>query len=313
MKGMFVWLIAAGLVASLARDALSQSPQAPPRPRPPDAVRTPQPRSIRPAAADSVRLLARQIETLKARHQEDIRQFESLHALALEEKATRTAQRVTELIQRRQMDYQSQLAALEKRIERIGKPDAPAAVLADPNAPAAPAAGRAAPNFTLAGFDGRAVRLSDLRGKIVVLEWCNFACPYSIYHYDTKLTMVTLAQKYQAKNVVWLAINSTHDATPQANRDFAQAHKLPYPVLDDSAGPTAKSYGALTTPHMFVIDPAGRIAYEGAIDNAPLGAVPAGQEYINYVDEALRDLIDGKPRVGIARTIPYGCAVSYPQ
>jgi peroxiredoxin len=170
--------------------------------------------------------------------------------------------------------------------------------------------GKRAPAFELNSFDGKTVSLSDYRGKIVVLEWFNFECPLSRYHYETKNTMVELAKKYKGKNVVWLAVNSTSHTTPEPNKTFAERHKLPYLILDDRSGKVGRAYGAQTTPHMYVIDPRGRIVYEGAIDDSPLGKKKEG--VVNYVDNALAELTARKA-VSTPKTKPYGCTIKYAQ
>jgi len=175
-----------------------------------------------------------------------------------------------------------------------------------------PGAGRKAADFTLKSFDGKTVSLSDYKGKIVVLEWFNFECPFSIYHYKTKTTMVDLAKKYKDKNVVWLSVNSTNHTTAKANNDFSKKYKLKHLILDDRTGDVGHRYGATNTPHMYIIDAEGNIVYEGAIDNAPLGKIPAGQSYTNYVDKALAEMTGGKA-LSAPKTKPYGCTVKYPQ
>ena len=173
-----------------------------------------------------------------------------------------------------------------------------------------PAAGKTAPAFTLNSFDGTAISLSDYKGKIVVLEWLNYECPYVRYHYEKKNTMIELADKYKAENVIWLAVNSTKHLTPETDKEFADKHELDYPILSDSSAVVGLAYGAKTTPHMFIIDTEGNIAYDGAIDNSPLGIPPEGEELINYVDKALTELIGGKA-VSTSKTKPYGCSVKY--
>ena len=168
--------------------------------------------------------------------------------------------------------------------------------------------GKRAPGFELNSFDGKTVSLSDYRGKIVVLEWFNMECPFSKYHYETKNTMVQLAEKYKNKNVVWLAINSTNHTTPQANIEFCQKNKLPFPILDDRSGKVGRAYDAKTTPHIFIINPRGRIVYDGAIDDSPLGNKKEG--VVNYVDNVLAELTAGKT-VSPKNTKPYGCTVKY--
>lgn len=169
-----------------------------------------------------------------------------------------------------------------------------------------PEVARKAPDFTLKSFDDKTISLSDFKGKIVVLEWFNYECPFVLRHYGKTTTMIDLANKYKDKNVVWLAINSTSNATLEANMEFAQNRKLPYPILDDTSGTVGRAYGALTTPHMFVIDTKGSIAYQGAIDNDERGRKRKG--VINYVDKALAELTGGK-QVSTTDTMPYGCIV----
>jgi len=173
-----------------------------------------------------------------------------------------------------------------------------------------PAVGKTAPAFTLNSFDGTAISLSDYKGKIVVLEWLNYECPYVRYHYEKKNTMIELADKYKAENVIWLAVNSTKHLTPETDKEFADEHELDYPILSDSSGVVGLAYGAKTTPHIFIIDTDGNIAYDGGIDNSPLGIPPAGEELINYVDKALTELLGGKT-VSTSKAKPYGCSVKY--
>ncbi|MEN6306344.1 MAG: redoxin domain-containing protein [Anaerohalosphaeraceae bacterium] len=168
----------------------------------------------------------------------------------------------------------------------------------------------AAPMFTLNSQDGKEVKLADYKGKIVVLEWFNYDCPFVQAHYKAE-TFKKLADKYAKQKVVWFAVNSTHYATAKANQDFVAQHKLPYAILLDADGKTGKAYGAKTTPHVYVIDAKGRIVYHGAADNAPLGKTPANQTYTNYVEKAIDELLAGKP-VTTPMVKPYGCSVKYP-
>ena len=166
-----------------------------------------------------------------------------------------------------------------------------------------------APDFTLTDHNGKEVQLSKLRGHVVVLEWFNYDCPFVKAHYnETRHTMRDLAAKYADKNVVWLIINSTHYTTVEANKTWAEQHQLKQPILLDTDGKVGKLYGAKTTPHLFIVDAAGQIVYQGAIDNAPLGKKP--EKYINYVDQALSELTAAKT-VTTQKTKPYGCSVKY--
>jgi len=244
-----------------------------------------------------------------AESQERIRELRAIHALAVEEKAEKTAERLQRLIARYQRESGDRPREPGQRPERLDRPprERPERPRGDVEGADS---GKRAPAFTLTSFDGKTVNLSDYRGKIVVLEWLNFECPYSLYHHETTDTMVSLANKYKNKNVVWFAINSTSHTTPEANITFASRYKLPYMILDDRPGTVGHAYGAVTTPHMYIIDPRGNLVYEGAIDNSPLGRKKEG--VINYVDKALAELTAGKD-ISTKNTKPYGCTVKYPR
>jgi peroxiredoxin len=172
---------------------------------------------------------------------------------------------------------------------------------------ALPKIGDKAPQFSLTNYDGKQVNLSDYKGKIVVLEWFNYECPFVKYHYE-KATMANLAAKYKAQDVVWLAINSTSHLKPEENNAWAEKYKLGYPILDDRPGTVGRAYGALTTPHIYIIDKEGKIVYNGAIDDSPMGRKK--EDAVNYVDKALSELLAGKA-VSTPQTEPYGCTVKY--
>lgn len=251
--------------------------------------------------------LQQQIDELKASHQDLIAELRAIHQTAVKEKATETAGKVEAFITKRQEAFQSEMRQLEQQQRRLQRAGREQVVRPERGRPQ----GRQAPAFELNSFTGRKIKLADLTGKIVVLEWFNTDCPFARHHYDQASTMIDLARKYKDKDVVWLAVNSTNTTTPQANREFAEKHKLPYPILDDRSGTVGRQYGARNTPHMFIIDKDGTIAYRGAIDNAPLGKVQGDGTKINYVDQALSELMAGKA-VTTPTTTPYGCTVKYP-
>jgi peroxiredoxin len=184
---------------------------------------------------------------------------------------------------------------------------AAAVVMAATSAAYAATIGQPAPDVVLKDQDGREVDLETLRGKIVVLEWTNPDCPFVQRHYRQK-TMTTLADRFKDRDVVWLAVNSTHYMDAARDRAWRAEQGFAYPVLDDHAGVAGGRYGAKTTPHMFVIDRAGTLVYEGAIDDDAAGAKEG--EARNYVAEALDEVTAGKP-VPVAETKPYGCSVKY--
>jgi peroxiredoxin len=168
--------------------------------------------------------------------------------------------------------------------------------------------GAAAPQFKLEDQNGKAVSLSDYTGKLVALEWTNPECPIVQRVYKDKI-MTTLQKQYDAKDVVWLAINSTYSATNANDLAWVNQNDLKYPVLNDASGVTGQAYGATNTPHMFIIDKSGKVAYEGAIDNDPHGEKSAADK-VNYVSKALDEILAGKT-VSTTLTPAYGCAVHY--
>ena len=166
--------------------------------------------------------------------------------------------------------------------------------------------GALAPSFTLKNQTESEINLEDYRGKTVVLEWVNPDCPFVKRHYEAG-TMKTLAEKYADQDVVWIAVNSTKSFDISKNADFVKAEELSYDVLDDSKGKVGRKYEATNTPHMFVIDKEGKLAYRGAIDDDPRGGK---DDVTNYVAAALDSLTKGE-KVKVSETKAYGCSVKY--
>jgi peroxiredoxin len=166
--------------------------------------------------------------------------------------------------------------------------------------------GDRAPDFALKNQDGKEVKLSDYKGKIVVLQWFSDVCPFIERHYKAK-TFTSLNDKYADKGVVQLAIDSSGASTLEEHQKWVSSHALKFPILQDEGHKVATAYGARTTPHMFVIDKEGKIAYTGAIDNDPEGDK---SDRINYVAQALDELLAGKS-VSKPETKSYGCPVEH--
>ncbi len=188
--------------------------------------------------------------------------------------------------------------------------------IASSSSHAAPAVvGKPAPDFTLKGLDGKDVKLSSFKGKVVVLEWFNPGCPF-VKKSHTVGSLVGTAAKHTKTGVVWLAINSSapdkQGGDPKDSESAAKTWSLEHPILLDPTGSTGKAYGATNTPHMFVIDSKGTLVYAGAIDNSRdgEGKSPEGGTLINYVDAALADLA-AKRAVKTPTTKAYGCGVKY--
>ena len=177
--------------------------------------------------------------------------------------------------------------------------------------------GSPAPDFKGVDSNGVTHSLSEYRGKFVVLEWANQGCPYEQKHYLSG-NMESLQKQWTGKGVVWLSIISSAPGeqgyvTPAQENDYLKTMKAsPTAALLDPQGTIGHLYDAKTTPHMFVIDPAGVLAYRGAIDNSPdgEGESPTGGKLVNYVDQALDDLAAKRP-VAVAETKAYGCGVKY--
>jgi peroxiredoxin len=166
--------------------------------------------------------------------------------------------------------------------------------------------GSAAPDFELVDTAGAKHKLSSYLGKVVVLEWTNPGCPFVKRHYK-KGTMKDLASTFSGQGVVWLTINSTHYLKEEELKKWSQESKLAYPVLNDADGKVGRAYGAKTTPHMFIVNKDGKVAYSGAIDSDPYGDESDAR---NYVNTALKEILSDKP-VTVTETTPYGCSVKY--
>lgn len=190
-----------------------------------------------------------------------------------------------------------------------------AATLLALNAQAAAKVGEPAPAFSLHGADGKAHALADYQGKTVVLEWTNDGCPFVKKHYGSG-NMQSLQKSYTGRGVVWLTVISSAPGK-QGHVDAAGAQALsqsrgasPTQVLLDEQGTVGRLYEAKTTPHLYVIDPSGKLAYAGGIDSiasADPEDIPAATP---YVKNALDEVLAGKP-VTVAVTKPYGCSVKY--
>jgi peroxiredoxin len=174
--------------------------------------------------------------------------------------------------------------------------------------------GKPAPDFTGTDINGKTVKLSDYKGKIVVIESYNSDCPYCHNQYATGATQ-DLQRELAAKGVVWLMVNSvnpnnfSHRTPEQARAEWAAEKIAATAWIDDSSGAIGHLYGMLTTPHTFVIAKDGTLVYDGAIDNMPDPSHDP-RTAKNYVRDAVDELMAGKP-VTISQTKPYGCGVKY--
>jgi peroxiredoxin len=173
------------------------------------------------------------------------------------------------------------------------------------------------PAIEVTDATGKRRSLAEFRGKTVVLEWTSPSCPFVRAHYEGG-TMQALQRWALERGVAWLSVLSTH---PSRGDYLAAADALkfnqrrgasPTALLMDDGGELGRKFGARTTPHMFVIDAAGRLAYAGAIDDRPTFTLSktGGADAKNHVKAALEDLLAGR-KAATVRTRPYGCAVGY--
>jgi peroxiredoxin len=172
-----------------------------------------------------------------------------------------------------------------------------------------------APDFKLMDSYGKEHSLSDFKGKMVVLEWINYDCPFVKKHYDSK-NMQSLQEKYTNAGVVWLTICSSAESkqgnfsNDEINRR-AKKHNAKFTAyLVDSTGKVGKMYGAKTTPHMYVIDKEGKLVYAGGIDDEASTDIEDVKSAKNYVSSALDELLAGKT-VSKQSSTSYGCSVKY--
>jgi peroxiredoxin len=178
-----------------------------------------------------------------------------------------------------------------------------------------PAVGTNAPDFSLTDSKGKTQSVSQYKGKYVVLEWFNPECPFVKKHYGSG-NMQKLQEEFTGKGVVWLTVDSNApglegNLTPeQANAKMTEWKTKQSALVLDPDGKAGRSYGAKNTPHMFVINPEGKIVYEGAIDSKATPNPSDIANSTNYVKVALEESMGGKP-VSNANTKPYGCSVKY--
>lgn len=175
--------------------------------------------------------------------------------------------------------------------------------------------GSEAPAFSEKDHNGKLQSLKDYKGKWVVLEWFNEGCPYVKKHYGSN-NMQMLQKKYKGQNVAWLTVASSAEGkqgyvAPDKAMDQVKRVKMASSaLLLDADGSMGRAYFAKTTPHMYIIDPKGKIAYAGAIDSNDSANPEKIKDSENYIVSALDSALSGKP-IKTASTKPYGCSVKY--
>ena len=180
------------------------------------------------------------------------------------------------------------------------------------------AVGQAAPAFSALDTAGKSHKLSDFKGKLVVLEWTNPGCPFVRKHYsgDSAGNMQSLQKEFTGKGVVWLAINSTETGStdylvpPKLAGWMAEKQARPTATLMDESGQIGQLYGAKTTPHMYIVNPQGLLVYAGAIDSIASARIDDIKTATNYVRQGLNEALGGKG-LSVATSRTYGCSVKY--
>jgi len=171
-------------------------------------------------------------------------------------------------------------------------------------------------DMTVTDSNGQLHNLSDFAGKKVVLEWTNHGCPYVKKHYDTGNMQKTQKMATANDDTVWLSIISSapgkqgYVSGQQANELTTSRAAMPSAVVLDPSGVAGRTFDAKTTPHMYIIDEAQTLVYQGAIDDNRSARASSVAGAKNYVSAALDDLNSGA-KVAVADTAPYGCSIKY--
>ena len=170
--------------------------------------------------------------------------------------------------------------------------------------------GKPAPDFNLATADGKSVKLADLKGKVVVLEWFNPSCPYSGVKFYQSGKMQEIQRKAAELGATWIVVSTGKAQSAASLANLGSSWRIAAPIALDPDGAVGRAYGAKTTPHCFVINAEGALVYKGAIDNNPSPKTAEPANLRNHVLAALQELKAGKP-VSQPTSKPYGCGVKY--
>jgi peroxiredoxin len=157
-----------------------------------------------------------------------------------------------------------------------------------------------APEFELSDLQGVPHKLSDYRGRTVIVNFWSAECPHSE---RTDRYLVSLLEQW-GREVVMLSIAANRNESAQLVAEAAKARGIPK-VLLDAEDRVANLYEALTTPHAFLIDREGILRYRGAVDNITFRQREATHF---FVQEAVEALLHGHlPE--LTETPAYGCVI----
>lgn len=163
--------------------------------------------------------------------------------------------------------------------------------------------GEVVPDFKLKDTAGKAHQLSSYRGKPVMIHFWSATCPF-VMRYEERLQEIT--DDYSKHGVVVLGIDSNSDETAGQIKEVAAKRKVNYPILIDHGNQIADQFGAITTPHVFILDKDGKLIYEGAVDDQGWSEDHPVKK--RYVREALDAYLSGLP-IPNSKTKTVGCTV----
>ena len=245
--------------------------------------------------------LQSQLKKLETEHLELIKALQEIEAKAQEEKAVKTLESVQGLRETLEAQYERETQALKGRIGRLER----VVNSLEQRKLEINRIGISAPNFALKDLDGNEIRLSQYKGKVVVLEWFSPHSGPVLYHYEKK-TLAGLRDKMPQQEVVWLGLVSDSGDQDRDLQRFVERYEIDWPILDDRQAKVAsRAYGVTRTPQVVIIDAEGKIAYTGAIDNDPQLGKLKNSERVNYVAAALEALLVGQP-VATPKSEVYG-------
>ena len=160
--------------------------------------------------------------------------------------------------------------------------------------------GDPAPLFELPDLEGRLVSLAGLSGKIVMLNFWSCECPWA----ERADELLAAWQAGWGGRVTWVSLASNANERPAGIASAAAERRLPL-VLVDAGQTAADAYGAVTTPHIFIIDAEGMLRYQGGIDDTTFRKRAATRQ---YAFEAVEALLNGE-QPPVAEANPYGCTI----
>lgn len=169
--------------------------------------------------------------------------------------------------------------------------------------------GSPAPDFSLPGVDGKTYTLASFAGaQAVVLNFTCNHCPYAQAYEDRFMNLV---RDFSPQGVAFAAINPndeksySEDSFPKM-KERAAARGFNFPYLRDETQRVARSYGAVCTPHLFIIAGA-KIVYEGRIDDSWKDPAEAKS---HDLQDTLNALMAGRP-IPRPTTNPMGCSIKW--